>query len=109
MEDLKQLVAAAASAAESANATAERSFRLADDNQHSILVLNQQMVQMQQLMLQMQTDMRGMQSDMRGMQTEMLDVKRDIRTIQTDIRGLQQENRRILDVLLNQQNGGPED
>ena len=77
MEDLKQLVAAAASAAERANAAAERSFRLADDNQHSILVLNQQMLKVQQ---------------------EMLDVKRDIR-------GLQQENRRILDVLLNQRQG----
>ena len=65
IEDLKQLVAAAASAAENANAAAERSFRLADDNQHSILVLNQQMVHMQQQMLQMQTDMRGMQVDMR--------------------------------------------
>ncbi|MEB3211547.1 MAG: hypothetical protein VKL39_09330 [Leptolyngbyaceae bacterium] len=95
MEDLKQLVAAAATAAENANATAERSFRLAEDNQHSILVLNQQMVSMQQMMLQMQADMRGMQADMRGIQVDMLEVKKDIR-------GLQQENRRILDVLLNQ-------
>ncbi len=87
MEDLKQLVAAAANATTSANTTDERSFRLADDNHHSILVLNQQML---------------------SVQTEMLQVKRDIRDIQMDIRGLQQENRRILYVLLNQSNGGLE-
>ena len=84
MEDLKQLVAAAALAAESANAAAERSFRLADDNQHSILVINQQMLKVQ--------------SDILKVQQEMLDVKKDIR-------GLQQENRRILDVLMNQREG----
>ena len=34
--------------------------------------------------------------------------RQDIRTIQTEVRGLQQENRRILDYLFNQQQGGGE-
>lgn len=51
-------------------------------------------------------DLNAMTRAVRTLAEEGQRDREDIRTMQAEIRGLQSENRRILDYLLNQQQGG---
>ncbi|MEL6223344.1 MAG: hypothetical protein AAFR31_11965 [Cyanobacteria bacterium J06627_8] len=60
IEDLKQIIASAARFWENTVELAGKSLRRSDDNQHSLLVMQQQMLQLQAEMLTVKRDIRGL-------------------------------------------------